>query len=338
MRSCSTALSDFLDDRTNQQALIIDLYTFFLTDGSYLRYCEWTSNLSFQASAFPALSGGHNAGGATTFLVGPRFTRSKVTTKIGIEPTELDLTIVAGAADTIGNFTWAQAARLGVFDGAEVELDRLFSPPQQPGIGDRVDTSSLGCLIWFLGRVSEVDIGRSHIQMKVKSLIDLLQTHQFPRRLFGSPCTHIFGGTMCGYDRVNGLNALGGSTGLGQATITCTAGSTQAAVQFGVTIDLAYVEGTVTGLTGANAGIMRTIAGVVGGGEITLFKPFLYTVTAGDQFNILPGCHHTVSACQDSFNNLDRYGGFPHIPPPESAIGIFLAVSTALSTLLGLVC
>src|SRR5207237_1339516 len=110
------------------------------------------------------------------FPLGSRFGRSKASVKLGVEAAGLDIEILAGADDLIGTFTVAEAVRLGLFDGATVELDRLFAPPPAPA-AVALDTS-LGALVWFYGRVAEAEIGRSKIILKVKSLIDLLAIQQ----------------------------------------------------------------------------------------------------------------------------------------------------------------
>jgi hypothetical protein len=315
MRPCSTALAAYL--AANAAVVIVDLYTFALTSGEVLRYTGGVSALTVPGAGFAA--GSLNAGAAPqSFALGPRFGRSKVTTKIGIEPTELDLDVLAGANDLVGDFSFADAVRIGLFDGATVELDRLFAPPQSSGSG-AVDTS-LGALLWFYGRVADCDIGRSKISMMVKSLMNLLAIQQMPRRLYGASCTHIFGDPMCGYDRVNGKNALGAPTGIGTQIVTALAGTTQALIvtSFSPTPATAYDQGTIIATSGANSGASRTIA-QLSGGVAYLLKPFLSQVVIGDAFVLLPGCDHTVGTCSSTLNNLARHGGFPYIPPPEAA-------------------
>jgi hypothetical protein len=315
MRPCSAALAAFLADTTNKEAIIVDLYTFALTDGSTLRYSGWTSELTVPSASFP--TGSINAGAGRVFSLGPPFGRSKVSSNIGVDPTELELSIFAGEDDTIGTFKFAEAVRMGLFDGATVELDRLFSPPTETS---GVDTATLGCLVWFYGRVSESEIGRTRIDMKVKSLLDLLSTTQFPRRIYQSSCNHVFGGAMCGYDRVLGKNALGAATGVGATTITAATGTTQGLINAGAAVPIWLQEGTITGLTGANTGISRTIANTGDETQIGLFRAFLHPIAVGDTFTALPGCPHTSEFCDITLNNLGRYGGFMHIPPPENAI------------------
>ncbi|HLY44480.1 MAG TPA: DUF2163 domain-containing protein [Stellaceae bacterium] len=316
MRPCSAALVAYL--AANDTVVIADLYTFSLASGEVLRYSGWTTPLSIPGTAFPSGSLNYNSATYSDFALGPRFGRSKVTTKIGVAPTELDIDVLAGAADLVGSFPFAEAVRLGLFDGATVELDRFFAPPL-PGGSGALDIS-LGAIVWFYGRVADSDVGRGKITIRVKSLMNLLAIQQMPRRLYGAACTHVFGDAMCGYDRTNGRNALGAATGIGSTTIAALAGSSQAEIltSFAPSPATAYDEGTITATAGANNGASRTIARLAGG-AIYLLKPFLSPVSAGDAFQLMPGCDHTVATCNGTLNNLLRYGGFPYIPPPETA-------------------
>jgi hypothetical protein len=315
MRPCSAALVAFLNG-AGDHAVQIDLYTFALVTGEVFRYTAGNAPLTVPAAGFP--SGSINAGADRTFALGPRFGRSKVTTKIGVEATGLDIEVLAGAGDLVGTMPFAAAVRVGLFDGATVELDRFFAPPQPNGSGG-LDTS-LGCLLWFYGRVADCEVGRSRILIRVKSLMNLLAIQQMPRRLYQASCGHVFGDPMCGYDRVLGKNAAGAATGIGAVTVAALAGSTQAeiATGFAPAPATAYDEGTITATSGANTGASRTVARLAGG-SVFLLKPFLSPVTAGDNFQLLPGCDHTTATCNAVLQNLARFGGFPYIPPPEAA-------------------
>jgi uncharacterized phage protein (TIGR02218 family) len=306
MRPASAALQSYL--AANDTFLVIDLYTFALPSGEVLRYSGWTTPLTIPGTAFAAGSLNYNPTQYTSFTLGPRFDRSMVTTKIGIEPTELDISILAGAGDLIGTASFADAVRVGQFDGATVELDRLFAPPQPDGSG--APAASLGAIVWFYGRVAETDVGRSKIEMKVKSLLNLLAQQQMPRRLYQAACTHVFGDAMCTFNR-GGL----------AANVTAEAGSTQAAIVTSLSPSPAtlYDQGTIVATSGANAGQTRTIA-QLSGGSVVLLKAWLEPVAVGDGFQLLPGCDHTLATCQNTFNNLIHYGGFPYIPPPELAV------------------
>lgn len=324
MRPASAALKTFLEATgpANRACVQIDLYTVALVTGETFRWTGGNQALSVPAAGFP--TGSINAGANRVFSSGPRFGRSRVATKIGVEPAELDLEVFAGAGDLVGTQSIAAAVRLGLFDGATVELDRFFAPPLASGAAG-LDVT-LGCLLWFQGRIAEAEIGRSAVRIKVKSLMSLLEITQWPRRIFQSSCNHVFGGVMCGYDRTLGKNAAGVSTGVGAVTVTAAAGSTETLINAAAAVSVNYREGTIEGLTGANAGYRRTIAHNGNGSQVGLFQPFLYPVAAADTFTALPGCDHTHTYCETVLNNLARYGGYPHIPPPEMAVLWLLSI------------
>jgi hypothetical protein len=258
------------------------------------------------------------------YVAGPRFSRTKVKTQIGPQIDELEVDMLVGGDDYIvlgntSNMTWQEAIFHGLFDGGYCRLDRTFFATN-PG-DSRILGTCQGSITWFYGRLSDITVGRTKITIKVKSLLDLL-TIQMPRRLYQASCGWIFGAPGCDYNRVTGA-APGGGSGTGQVGLTMLAGSDQNHLVFdtGVWVpnptDI-YDNGTITSLNGLNLGYSRTI-GMISGNTIYFLKPWIFPVVAGDEFNLLPGCNHTQSRCAD-FHNTDRFGGFPYIPPPETAI------------------
>lgn len=195
-----------------------------------------------------------------------------------------------------------------------MQLDRAFMPTY----GD----TSLGTVVMFAGKVSDIDASRTGLDIKCRSHLELFNI-QMPRRLWQAPCTHVFGQPgigMCGYDRVNGLNALGASTGIGAQSIAATAGSTQTAINYSGANNAYMAQGSIIGLTGANAGQTRTIATMAVGPQVQVKLAFLSPVSVGDTFQLLPGCDHSVFTCTNLFNNVDRFGGTPYTPTPETAV------------------
>lgn len=305
MRPATSAVTTLLAGWNPLSAITYaDLYTFTLVGGEVIRLS------GFQGAILAPLP---NTGSPLfTWDLGPPISRTKTKTQIGTQVDELDIDIFAGANDFLGTttLTWQNALTHGIFDGAYCELDRCFI---SAGV-------VIGTIVWFYGRVGDIDIGRTKIQIKVKSLLDLL-TNQMPRRLYQAPCSWIFGAPGCDYDRVAGNNALGSPTGFGQVNITALADSNQNFINtsFVPAVLGAYDAGSIIGDTGANAGITRSI-GVIRAGVISYLIPWLYTVAPGDTFNLLPGCDRTPTTCRDTFQNLLRFGGFSFIPPPETAI------------------
>jgi len=120
----------------------------------------------------------------------------------------------------------------------------------------------------------------------------------------------------------NGRNAAGDATGIGAVDIPALAGSDQNVIKtdFAPGIATSYDNGTILGTSGLNTGYTRTI-GRLTDGSIYFLKPWVFPVVPGsDYFQLLPGCDHTLTTCTNTFQNRARFGGFPYIPPPESAI------------------
>jgi len=172
------------------------------------------------------------------------------------------------------------------------------------GYGD----TSAGTVILFSGRISDIDCSRTGIEMKCRSHLELLNI-QMPHRLWQSSCTHVFGDAMCLFNR----SSL-------SATFSAGGGSTTTVIQGAPTTTTPYTQGTIIAVTGGNAGQSRTIAGFVSGGSVTVKLAFLSPVADGDQFQLLPGCDRTLATCTNVFNNAVHFGGFPYIPPPETAV------------------
>ncbi|MGC2525400.1 MAG: DUF2163 domain-containing protein [Stellaceae bacterium] len=284
MKPASPALIALLN--TGIQFTMADLYTFTLAGGSVLRYSSAPTALV--ANGF-------------SFALGPKFERSKTKTVIGTQVDELDIKIYPETTDLIGTTPWLQAAWQGQLDGALLQLERAFMPTYR-------DTSP-GTVILFAGRVSDIDCSRTGIDMKCRSHLELLNI-QMPRRLWQTSCTHVFGDAMCQFDR----SSL-------QASFACLAGSTETQIVSTVnpTPQGLYAQGTVTALSGANAGDSRTIA-AMSNGTVTVKLAFLSPPATGDQFQLLPGCDRTIATCTNVFNNAVHFGGFPYVPTPETAV------------------
>ncbi|HEY3910371.1 MAG TPA: DUF2163 domain-containing protein [Stellaceae bacterium] len=284
MKPASPALIALLN--SSEQFVMADLYTFTLVGGNVVRY-----------SAAPTAI----AANGFSFGLGPKFERSKTKTVIGTQVDELDIKVYPEPTDLIGATPWLQAAWQGQLDGALLQLERAFMPTY-------ADTSP-GTVVLFAGRISDLDCSRTGIDMKCRSHLELLNI-QMPRRLWQSSCTHVFGDAMCQFDRASLL-----------ANFACLPGSveTQILSSINPTPPGLYVQGTIIGLTGANAGDSRTIAQMANG-AVTVKLAFLAAPATGDQFQLLPGCDRTLPTCTNVFNNAIHFGGMPYVPTPESAV------------------
>jgi uncharacterized phage protein (TIGR02218 family) len=48
--------------------------------------------------------------------------------------------------------------------------------------------------------------------------------------------------------------------------------------------------------------------------------PFDLPIKVGDTFTLYPGCDGKQTTCDQKFNNLTNFGGFPQVPGPETAL------------------
>jgi uncharacterized phage protein (TIGR02218 family) len=282
MRPASNTLIGLLNGST--QLVMADLYTFTLQGGGIHRY----------SGAQTALTDDHG----DFFALGPKFERSKTKLVIGVQVDELDVKIYPEPTDLLGAIPWLTAAWTGQFDGALLQIERAFMQPYG---------TVVGTVVLFAGRISDIDASRTGIDIKCRSHLELLNI-QMPRRLWQPSCTHIFGDAMCQFDRASLA-----------VNFACGAGSTSTVIQ-GPPAVTPYTQGTIIGVTGANAGQTRTITGFVPGKLVTMKLAFLQAPAASDEFQLLPGCDHSLATCTNTFGNQVHFGGMPFIPAPESAV------------------
>lgn len=284
MKSASPALVALLS--SSDQFVMADLYTITLVGGSVLRYSAAPTALSVNGNVF---------------ALGPKFERSKTRVVIGTQVDELEVLAYPEPTDLIGGVPFLQAAWQGQLDGALLQLERAFMPTY----GD----TSPGTVVLFAGRISDIDCSRTSIELKCRSHLELLNI-QMPRRLWQASCTHTLGDAMCQFDRSALQTTFSAGPGSGQAQVASSISPTPTNL---------YVQGTIIGLTGGNAGSSRTIANMASG-WIYVKLAFLSPILAGDEFQLLPGCDRTLATCTNLFNNASHFGGFPYVPTPETAI------------------
>jgi len=305
MRPATDTLADMLDAWSPLDVIRkANLYIITLANGGIIRYSGFQTSVQAPAPTTDTP--------LYTFYLGPAFSYPKSKVQVGTKVSELTLDVLAGPNDLLGvggTISWQSALQQGIFDGATLKIWRAFLRGQ-----DTQFPTVVGTITWFFGRIGEVEIGRSKITLKVKSMLDLLQP-QGPARLLQASCGWVFGGDGCFFNRLTLA-----------ANLTCIAGSSQAALYFTETpvpVTL-YNLGSVTCLSGLNAGFGRSIANTswaAGTLGVFYFRPWVFPVVAGvDKFQLLPGCDHTLGTCTNVFNNAKHYGGFPYIPPPETAI------------------
>ena len=71
--------------------------------------------------------------------------------------------------------------------------------------------------------------------------------------------------------------------------------------------------GIITWTSGLNNGLSGETKTATSG-VITLALPMPYAVAPGDAYSVVSGCDKNRSTCISTFNNINRFRGFPDIP------------------------
>ncbi len=216
MKTASSALITFLSNASqnpNDMAVFCaDLYTFTLVDGTVLRYSSGDR---------PVTIGGHTFNAITPAAPGyPAISRSKLTSKIGLDVTELEVDIFATPTTLVEGMPILQALDNGLFDGATVLVERLIQ--QNP------TDISLGKYIQFGGTVGDVsEITGSSAKLQVKALTEYLNL-QMPRNLFQPGCRHALFDAGCSLSQSSFTVTGAVVSGTGMSTISFPTNLTQA--------------------------------------------------------------------------------------------------------------
>jgi len=251
-----------------RQFFAADLFTLTLQSGVSLYYCGGDADIVANGITF-------SAGGQT----GPYWDRTdnkaKCHWKVGVDVDSLVIDVIPGSATILG-VPFLTAIRNGVFDGAEFTLDKVFMPTY----GD----TSRGFVRYFVGRVAQIDAGRSVATFNINSHLELLDV-QMPRNLYQPGCVNNLGDASCGVD-IASFSAAG----------TVAAGSSVAMVLGAIagTHQAGYFDlGTITFTSGVLNGQSFTVKQCTYGSPstISLMGFSIAAPAAGDTFTIFAGCN-----------------------------------------------
>ncbi len=178
----------------------------------------------------------------------------------------------------------------GLFDGASVEVLEIDWSSQR-----RHDT--LGH--YYLGEVSRTEVSfTAELRSEAGNLA------QKRGRFVTSTCDAELGDNRCGFD----------ATAL---QVSCTIGALVGEADFVVDglpagTDNTYSGGTLIWTSGANLGQRHDVR-AHRGSNLGLWRAPLEPMSAGDAFDLLPGCDKSISTCHARFSNSANFRGFPTI-------------------------
>lgn len=224
--------------------------------------------------------------------------RDGVSLTLGARVDSMGLTLYGGIDDIFDGQPLPAFAERGGFDGARVEVSRVF----MEAFGD----TSAGAVYIFSGRVSETSPSRTSTHLTVNSDLELLNI-KLPKFVYQASCRNTLYDVGCTVNRASFAET--GSSIIGSST-----SAVHSSLSFA---DNYFTLGTIEFTSGQNAGEKRTVKKFYSG-IFVLSSPLPYTPAFGDSFTAYPGCDLTKSTCRTKFSNIGNFGGVPYIPTAET--------------------
>lgn len=279
VKSASTTLKNFIP--STRQFFEADLFTVTPTAGAVRRYTNCDRDIVWQSNTYLSSSSG------------VMVQRSGLTWAVGLTVDTLDLTIDApGLASQLAT---------GLFDGARVQLDRLFGT----AFGAWVDSVTL-----FAGNIADIrSLGRTRCDLTVRSRLDLLN-NSFPRLLYQPSCRWTLFDAGCTLNKASFAHAVTIASVVNGLTLNTTATDADGFYDLGT---LTFTSGTLNGLSATIKKYLHT------SGQVILHVPLNGTPSNGDALTLYPGCDKTSATCNGKFANLINFGGEEFVPVPEAA-------------------
>jgi uncharacterized phage protein (TIGR02218 family) len=164
-------------------------------------------------------------------------------------------------------------------------------------------------VLLFRGRFGETRRADGGFEVELRGLAEALNAAV--GRSILRTCDRVLGDAKCGFD-----TSQPGFSGEGEAAAG-TSGARLVASGLGEFAGSWFAKGTLTWLTGANAGTVATIRSdrTEGAGRVLdLWQQPGRPVGAGDRFRVVAGCDKQAETCRAKFDNFLNFRGFPHIP------------------------
>lgn len=159
-----------------------------------------------------------------------------------------------------------------------------------------------GVLILRHGVWGEVQLVAGQFMAELRGLAQKLQ-HEIGE-LFSPNCRATLGDARCGVN-LAGYTVSGSVEEVNNRHVFKDSTLTQATGYFD--------HGTLTWITGDNAGLSAEVKGYIPG-EVTLLLAANAAISAGDTYEIKAGCDKRSITCRTRFGNMLNFRGEPHVP------------------------
>lgn len=194
------------------------------------------------------------------------------------------------------------------FWGGQFEQGTVATDYQRIDAAYAAPNPWVGTLPLFQGSISGPQTSRYISNMTVNSDSELLNV-MVPRNVYAPGCMNTLFDATCGKSKAGSAAAVTATSATDAPRISFNSARADATGYFAL--------GFLVGVTGANAGVGRTVK-LFSGGTFQAIQPWPAAVVPGDTFTAYPGCDKTQATCAAKFANLPRFRGYPYIPAPES--------------------
>jgi uncharacterized phage protein (TIGR02218 family) len=212
--------------------------------------------------------------------------RGKISYSTDLKVDETNITLAK-------NWGTDMAIYKNVLAGATVQITRV-------SLGD----INNDYVLLFDGDVSDTRVDEATIDLRCTTL-DFLN-FELPKRELQVACNWQLYGPYCGVDpddfSVTTTGGLDTTTPDKLSHSSFLTGATQH-----------FRGGFVVGLSGNNNELIRHITNHQGS-QLSVLPPFPFDFETDVNVRVVQGCDHSTTDCEDIFDNLDNYGGFPFIP------------------------
>jgi uncharacterized phage protein (TIGR02218 family) len=301
MKNANAALIGLFS--TDQHFEQFDLYTFTLRSGLVLRYANCAFDVVVGANTFLCA---RSSGGVVIDEDQDQDSGPRAHWTNGFDTGTWEVTIMPRTGDLIGNKAWTTAVRAGLLDEASVRVDRGYINAWPTTLA----LIPIGTINVFVGRVAEIDFGRSAVIINMNDPRELLDT-QMPRNLYSASCRYALFDSGCTLVRASFATAAAVTGSVDDQTLNLTANQA----------DAYFSLGEIEFTSGANNGLRNMVRSwAQAGGVAELLTPMPFAVSNGDSVNLYPGCDKLPTTCDGKFANLLNFGGEPYIPAAETAL------------------
>ncbi|MFN3349057.1 DUF2163 domain-containing protein [Pseudorhodoplanes sp.] len=253
-------------------------------DGAVLGFTDHDRDLVIEGVTYKAATG---------------FTATAIEDQLGLAVSNLDVDgALSSAAITEDDLN------AGLYDDAAVIIMRV----NWQDVSQRVILRS-----GFLGQVTR---GEAAFSAELRGLAAKLD--QSAGRVFQRTCAWELGDSRCQID-------LGAPAHHGTGTVVSVISSFDfTASGIGSFVPGIFSRGKIVWTSGDNAGLAVEVKAHSQGAPnawLSLFLPMPRPIEVGDTFDITAGCDKRLETCRDRFANVVNFGGFPHMPGNDFALG-----------------